>query len=250
MATRLIKTQEKLQRIKIALGLALGLNLLFWGMSSGIYARWEGVPPVPTRRGAIMLTLGDAEFAYRSLALALQNLGDVGRDVTPLKDYDYRRLGQWFYLLHSLDPLSDHVPFIAAYYFGSTKVPKDSAVVVDYLRTAGVVPGGEKWRWLAEAAYLAQHRMYNLQLALEIAYQLAKLPDNSDLPQWARQMPAFVLKNRGDKEAARQMMENMLVTDKNAHPQEISFMKLFLIEDLGVDPQEVDRMMRMRAEGH
>jgi len=242
------KTQEKLQRIKMVLGLVLGLNLLFWCASSAVYARWEGTPPVPSKRGAIMMTLGDPEFSYRFLALTLQNLGDVGRDVTPLKDYNYQRLGQWFFLLHSLDPESDHVPMIAAYYFGATRVPKDVAVVVDYLRVAGLVPGDEKWRWLAQAAYLAQHRMYNLPLALELAYQLEKLPNSDTLPQWARQMPAFILGKHSDKEAARQLMENMLLTEKNLHPQEINNMKMFLVEQLGVDPQEVDKVMRMRAE--
>lgn len=240
--------QKNLSRIKISLGLVFGLNLLFWLGSQDVYARWEGVPPVPTKRGAIMMTLGDPEFSYRFLAMALQNLGDVGRDVTPLKSYDYRRLGQWFSLLHELDPASDHVPMVAAYYFGATKVPKDAAVVVDYLRVAGSIPLGEKWRWLVHAAYLAQYRVHDIQLALKLAYEVAKLPGSETLPQWARQMPAFVLGSSGDKEAAKQLMANMLITEKNLHPQELSMMKLYLIEQLGVDPEEVEALVRMRAE--
>jgi len=238
--------RQSLSRVKIALGLIFGLNLVLWGVSQDIYARWDGVPPVPTRRGAVMMTLGDAEFSYRFLALALQNLGDVGRDVTPLKDYNYERLGRWFFLLHGLDPVSDHVPLVAAYYFGGTKVPRDAGVVVDYLRVAGAIPIGEKWRWLAHAAYLAQHRMHDLQLALKLAYQLAKMPNSDTMPQWARQMPAFILNERGDGEASRKLMENMLVTEKNAHPQEIGFMKSYLIEQLGVDPAEVEKLIRLR----
>jgi hypothetical protein len=248
MAAPLMKPQAELLRIRNFLGLILGLNILFWCASSAVYARWSGVPPVPTKRGAIMMTLGDPEFSYRFLAIALQNLGDVGRDITPLKDYNYQRLHQWFFLLHALDPISDHVPMIAAHYFGNTHVPKDAAVVVDYLRVAGTVPLPDKWRWLGHAAYLAQHRMYNLPLALQIAYQLQKLPNSADLPQWARQMPAFVLGKKGEKEAARELMENMLVTEKNLHPQEINNMRIYLTEELGVDPQEVERMIRMRGD--
>ena len=197
-----------------------------------------------------MMSLGDTEFSYRFLAITLQNLGDVGRDVTPLKSYNYETLGKWFFLLNDLDPASDHVPMLAAYYFGGTHVPKDAAVVAKYLSVIGQIPVGEKWRWLAQAAYLAQHRMNNLDLALELAYKLAKMNrDGVDMPQWARQMPAFILKYRGDREASRKLMENMLVTDRTVHPQEVNFMKSYLIEQLGVDPKEVDAMVRLRGRG-
>jgi len=178
-----------------------------------------------------------------------QNLGDVGRDVTPLKNYDYAKLGKWFSLLHALDPASDHVPLIAAYYFGGTRIPKDAAVVVEYLSAVGQIPVGEKWRWLAHAAYLAQHRMNNFDLALKFAYQLVRMNRGGvEMPQWARQMPAFILNNRGDKDAARKLMSNMLMTDKARHPEEVNFMKSYLIEQLGADPQEVEAMMRLRSE--
>jgi len=107
------------------------------------------VPPAPTPRGAVAMSLGDAEFSYRFLALMLQNLGDAGGETTPLKDYNYKKIGQWFFLLHALDPASDHVPMIAAYYFGVTRVPADVAEVVRYLSVVGQIPGGEKWRWRA-----------------------------------------------------------------------------------------------------
>lgn len=241
------RTEAELARIKIVLGFVLALNLLFWCGSKDVYERWSGVPPVPTRSGAITMTLGDPQFSYRTLALTLQNLGDVGRDVTPLKDYNYPELGKWFRLLFSLDPVSDHVPMIAAYYFGATKVPKDVAVVVDFLSIAGAIPVGDKWRWLAHAVYLAQHRMYNLDLALKLAYELAKMPNSGEMPQWARQMPAFVLQKKGDREAARALMENMLVMQKNLQPNEINTMKSFLTDQLGVDPREVDRVARQRG---
>jgi len=195
-----------------------------------------------------MMSLGDAEFSYRFLAITLQNLGDVGRDVTPLKNYDYEKLGKWFFLLHSLDPASDHVPMIAAYYFGATRIPGNVAVIVDYLGVVGQIPAGEKWRWLAQAAYLAQHRMNNVDLALKFAYKLVSMnrDEGIEMPQWARQMPAFILNNHGDKEAAKKLMSNMLVSEKTALPEEVNFMKSFLIEQLGVDPREVEAMMRLR----
>jgi hypothetical protein len=243
------KMQESLSRTKLALALILGLNLLFWCGSRDIYERWEGVPPVPTRTGAITMTLGDVEFSYRILALTLQNLGDLGVDTTPLRDYNYKELNKWFFLLNDLDPASDHVPMIAAYYFGATRVPKDVAYVIDYLSAVGQVPVGEKWHWLAQAVYLAQHRMYDFDLALKLAYKLRNMPNSATFPQWAREMPAFVLAKKGDKQAAKELIENMLATDKNMLPEEINNLKATLINELGVDPKEVEQIIRMRGGG-
>jgi hypothetical protein len=225
------------------------LNISFWNGSSDIYAKWAGVPPVPTRTGALMTTLGDAQFSFRMGALALQQLGDFGGRVTPIKDYDYQKLGGWFWLLDSLDPASDHVPRLAAYYFGVTQSPADAAVLVAYLGTVGNSPVGEKWRWLAQAAYLARYKMHDLGLALDLAYKLSKLqPVSGELPGWARQMPAFVLKEQGDKEASRQMMETILATEKNLPWQEVNSIKFYLIEQLGVPEEEVNALIKMRGD--
>jgi hypothetical protein len=244
------RLRQKLTRVKIVLGLILVVNFLFWCGSRDVYERWSGVPPVPSRNGAVMMTLGDPEFSYRALSLMLQNLGDTGADTTPLKDYNYEQLGKWFSLLDSLDPVSDHVPFIAAYYFGATKVPKNMGYIVDYLGVIGQRHFGEKWRWLAYAVYAAQHRLYDSDLALKLAYILPKMPNSAEMPAWARDMPAFVLKNKGDKEAARELMENMLATSTYLSPDEIANLKFTLINDMGVDPREVEQATRMRGTGH
>ena len=228
---------------------ALLLNILFWRGSSDLYAKWEGVPPVPSREGAVMMALGDPEFAYRLGAITLQNLGDSGGRVTPIKDYSYNMLGGWFWLLHSLDPASDHVPMLAAYYFGATRVPSDVAVVVDYLSKIGVNPVGSKWRWLVHAVFLARHRLSDPDLALDLAYKLSKMqPVGDTLPAWARQMPALILEDKGDREDARRLLKELLLSAQAFHPNEINFMVNYLVDTLGVDRAEVDGILRMREQ--
>lgn len=233
--------------LKAVLLVVLGLNAALWAASSRTYAKWDGVPPPPSLAGAVTMSLGDAQFSYRYMAIELQNLGDVGRDVTPLKNYDYDALGGWFRLLYLLDPSSDHVPNIAAYYFGATRVPHDAGVIARYLGAIGNVPAGRKWRWLAQAAYLAHHVVHDDELAMTYANQLVALNKAGvDMPQWARQMPAFLLRSQGDYSAARRVMEEMLVTDKTALPEEVNLMKSFLTEQLGVSAAEVESLMRRR----
>jgi len=238
------------RRVNFFLLAALGFNLLLWAGSRDMYAKWAGVPPVPSRAGAVMMALGDPEFSYRSGALTLQNLGDGGGQTTPLKDYDYKKLGRWLWLLNELDPASDQVPYLAAYYFGVVRdKPEDTAVLVDYLAAVGQNPAGEKWRWLAQAAVLARHRMNDLHRALDIAYMLSKmrLTDGRDLPSWAREYPVFILKAEGDKASARQLMESILQTEKNLSPDEIKFMKNYLVNRLDTNPAEAEALVKARG---
>lgn len=218
-----------------------------WMSSAELTARWAGVPPVPTRDGAIMGGLGDVELAFRSEALELQNLGDGGGETTPLKSYDYARLGQWFDLLDSLDPASDHPPFLAAYYFGATQVPADVAYVVKYLARVGDNPAGDKWRWLAHAAYLTRYRMDDLPGALDLAYKLSRMQLLDErMPIWARQMPAFILHAQGKEGGARDLIEQMIVTDKNIVPADLNFLRAYLSDELHLPPEEIEKVMKLR----
>lgn len=237
------------RRINLALLAALALNFTLWLGSSRFYAKWAGVPPAPTETGAVMATLGDRELSYRTHALTLQHLGDGGGQVTSLRDYDYGKLERWFNLLYGLNPASEHLPFVAALYFGGvTERPDSTRVVIDFLSRAGDSPFGEKWRWLAHASILARHQLKDLDLALDLAYRLSRLQlsDGREMPAWARQMPAFVLKAQGEKEASRHIMESMILTGKNLPPQEINAMASYLTDQLGVPQKEVDALLARR----
>jgi hypothetical protein len=237
------------RRINIALLAALALNAALWAGSRHVYAQWAGVPPVPGRNGAVVATLGDPQFAYRSGAMTLQTLGDGGGRVTSLRNYDYKRIGEWLDLLDSLDPASEHLPSVAAFYFGALRGnPEATMVMVDYLARVGNNPAGVKWRWLAQAAHLAQHRGNDLDRALDIAYVLSRLEltDGRVLPPFAREYPVFILREKGEKDAARKLMENLLLTEENHN--EARFIRSFLIDQLGVPRAEVNALMRKRRD--
>jgi hypothetical protein len=235
------------RQINAFIFLALALNAALWFASRHIYPKWESVPPVPSLGGAMIMTLGDASLSYRIGALTLQSLGDGGGQSAPLKDYDYPALGKWFYLLDQLDPASNHVPMVAAYYFGGTPVPKDLGVIVDYLGTVGKNPAGNKWRWLAQSVYLARYRMHDLPLALDLAYKLSHMePVGDRLPIWAQQMPAYILKEQGDKEAARAIAEGVLLSGEKLHQAEVNYLKGYIVETLGVPAEEVDKILQQR----
>lgn len=211
--------------------IAVALNVAFWLRAHTILPKWDNVPPVPTKTSAAFSMLGDDGAAYRVLGYTLQNLGNTGGNYQPLKIYDYALLEKWFFQTQALDPRANFVPFLAAYYFGAVEdEPERLSHVVNFLAKAGAEPYPQKWRWLAQAVYLARYKEKNMDKALVLANQLAALPGD-DISPWARQMPAFVHMQMGDKEAAYNLMVNMLKTDaERLHPNEVNAMLGFICE--------------------
>ena len=192
---------------------------------------WPGVPSPPRHALAPLLTLGDDQLFYRGAAFGLQNMGDGGGRATPLAHYDYGRLEVWLRLLDRLDPQADYAPTLAGYYFGQSPKPGDLRRIVAYLSAVGARDPARHWRWLAHAVYLARHRLHDVGLALAVARHLAALA-GTEAPLWVRQMPAFVLADVGEREAARDLLETILATDRNLSAGEVVFMRHFIDQRL------------------
>lgn len=200
--------------------------------SRDMKAAWANVPPVPSKETAGMMALGDEQLAYRMIGMMLQNLGDIGGKSTPLYEYNYDRLGQWFYLQDHLDKRSNYIPLLAAYYFGSTQNPDQLDPVIDYLAMVGQRPFDQKWRWLGQAVYLSRFRQEDFEKATGLAHLLASLWVPG-MPGWVRQMPAFVALQKGDKEASYEIMMTILKDEADTmHPNEVNFMVSYICERL------------------
>lgn len=228
------------QKTGLALTLILLINVCFWFGARDILPKWPGVPPAPSEKTALSGTLGDRQFAYRLWALSLQNFGDTGGQVTSLKSYDYQKLDPWFELLYEMDPQASHIPLIIAYYFGAVRdKPESIKVVIKHLARIGNSNEGEKWRWLAQAVFLARHRLNDLPYATQLAHMLSRLnPENSELPHWARHMPAILHADMGEDEMAVALMDGLLRDSQNLSPNELNFMLSFMEERLGVDVKQ------------
>lgn len=204
------------------------VNFMFWLHAKNIRTKWGNVPPAPSAAIAGLAGLGDDGIAYRLYGFFLQNLGNTGGNYESLKAYDYAALESWLFLTQSLDGRSNYVPLMAAYYFGAVQDSPDKiAHLSTYLASNGALPYPEKWRWLAQAVYLARYKEKNLEKALDYANTLASL--DVEMAPWARQMPAFVKLKMGDKRAAYEIMVRMLSTEgTKLPPQEINAMKDFI----------------------
>lgn len=217
-------------RLYLCFTVAIALNVAFWLHARTMLPSWGNVPPVPTATSAAFSMLGDTGAAYRMLGYTLQNLGNTGGKYEPLKNYDYAQLEKWFFATHDLDPRANFVPFLAAYYFGGIEdEPERISHVTNYLAEAGADPYPQKWRWLAQAVFFARFKEKDMDKALMLANRLAALP--TDLPPWAKQMPAFVNMAMGNKQASYELMVHMLKTEGDKLPaNEINAMVAYICE--------------------
>lgn len=221
-------TKEK-YAVFAAFWMALALNTAVWWHSHTMQPRWGNVPPAPSAESASLMTLGDKQFAYRSFALFLQNLGDAGGQARALKEYDYNHLSQWLWLEDKLDPVSNFIPALAGYYFSAAQDPKMLDPIIDYLEEIGSRSGPQKWRWLGQAVYLARFVQHDYDKAMRLAEKLAAL-DYPDMPTWTDQMPAFVSLQQGNREAAYQLMLNVLQSDRTLQAAEINSMRAYICD--------------------
>ncbi len=217
--------RHQLTILYILLLVCVILNIGMWMRTHQMKAHWTNVPKPPSELNITSSFFGDAALAYRVWALALQNFGNSGGDYMALKDYDYKYVGEWLDRLDELDSHSNFVPFLAAYYFGATQLPKEQLPhIIAYLEKVGVRPEGEKWRFLAHAVFLARHRMNDMPEALRLAQKLASIY-RPGMPAWTKQTQVLIANEIGDKEAAYILMKSILATEtKYMQPPEINFM--------------------------
>ena len=219
-------------RIYIVFVAVFVLHLVLWGYGRDLRAQWDNVPPAPNVQVASISALGDEQLAYRFYGLMLQNLGNTGGHFRPLKNYNYKRLTPWFETMDRLDPRSDFMPVLAAYYFGGTQNPAQLDHVIPYLRKVGQRDKGEKWRLLAHAVYLARHRQNDMERALKLARELAE-NESKNMPEWARTMPATIHLAKGEKERAIDFMLKILKSHgKRLDPGEVRIMKYYLCQGI------------------
>tara|TARA_B100001989_G_scaffold225404_1_gene180421 strand:+ start:974 stop:1720 length:747 start_codon:yes stop_codon:yes gene_type:complete len=204
--------------------MALIINVVFWLYSRNLQAEWSNVPPAPNKKYAALYGLGDSQFAYRIIGIMIQNMGDSGGRVTALKDYKYETLTDWFYVEDYLDSTSNYIPYLAAYYFSSLQEPERFRPVLSYLREIGLRTEDEKWRFLLQAVVVARKNMKDHETALELAKELAN-HKKEDIPIFTKQIPSFVLREKGDKELAYTVMVEILKSSaEKLQPQEVNQM--------------------------
>lgn len=171
-------------------------------------AKREYLAPVPSPAAQDAMAFGDREFLHRMFALEVQNAGDTGGRIVPVKNYDFSRVVGWLEVLERLDPKSMFAVGMADGYFGLSQEIKNVEPIVRFMMRDVALNPQDRWRFLYGAIYLARHRLHDNALALEAARQLAGY-DFDGIDGWAAMTPAFILEDEGKYRDAMDVIRSM-----------------------------------------
>lgn len=241
-----LRHDRAMQAALAALLLTLSAQGAFWWHSRTIMPEMGIVPAVPGERTVRALSFGDEEAFFRLLALNIQSSGDTFGRFTALYKYDFNKLYHWFHLLDQLDNQSNYLPSMATYYFSQSQNRDNVRYIVDYLDEYTEGRAKEKWWWVAQASYLAGHKLGDTGRALELAERLRGV---KGIPMWAQQLPAFVHEERGEMGEALDIISEILKDPSQYSQGELNFMKYFIDERIGKMKEmegEIKRIQKLK----
>ncbi len=203
------------------------MQSVFWYHTHSRLPDMTVVPTPPGKPALDVMSFGDSEFLFRSMAFIMGNAGDTFGRTTPLYKYDMEKVRQWFTLLDHYNAKSNLLPSLAAYYYSQTQNHRDVRYMVMYLKDHAMRDISSKWWWLVQATYLSLHRVDDTMLALEVSSPLTQA---KGVPISMQQLPAIVHEKRGEFGDAMYIMEGLLNSTQDIPEEELRYMNYFIEE--------------------
>lgn len=183
----------------------------------------DEMPYPPSPQAMKALALGDDQFLFRSEISWLQEVGDGGGRLRPLKDYDYGRVINWLREIDRLDPQSQSIFALGSTYFGAITdpvlAPPKVKLLAQFFAEAGAADPAQRWSWLVWSAIKTQHIVRDPDLARSIAGSLLSLPSPPAVPDWLPLLAAPLYRTAGDadKAASLDLDPDMIARHRRVH---------------------------------
>ena len=219
--------------IKLALILALVLQLLWHSMQDPIVAKAEDLPAPLSTRTYVMSSLGEPIAASKFLNLWLQAFDNQPGASISFHQLDYPRLTRWLDTSLELDPRGYYPMLVAARVYGSVNNPEKQRIMMDYIFFKFNENPDKYWRWLAHVVITAKHELKDFDLALKYADALADKANGKNIPYWAKDMKIIVLEDMGEVEAAKILVGALIESNEITDPYELNFLthKIKVLEE-------------------
>jgi hypothetical protein len=183
--------------------------------------------------------LGDTHWAGVGLALTLQNSDvqsgvTVGHETNRTQRVDRHEIA-WLDLIQTLDPANETALTLATHIFPRLSSPAQQRALLRWIAASGRSYPEQSWRFVAFAAWFAQHQMHDRRLALSLAQTLREYAPMA--PPWARQLEVFLHEKAGEYESAAALLASLLQTEKTLPVSE----QVFLLDKLQKLEQSIIR---------
>ncbi len=196
----------------------LVMQLAWNGLQPPVLAKAEQLPAPMDVELWRVASFGDPITLSRALMLWLQCF-DNGSVTIPFRNLDYARVASWLETSLSLDVKSQYPLLSATRLYAEVSDETRQRRMLDFVYQKFIEAPDLRWRWLAQGAVIAKHRLNDLPLALKFAQALADNTSSKEVPSWARQMHIFIREDMGEVESARILLGGLLesgtITDIN-----------------------------------
>jgi hypothetical protein len=215
----------------LAAGLALQIAL--HAVAPEPEAKAQDLTQPPAASVLRLASLGDPIALAKILMLHLQAFDYQSGSRIPYKELDYARVEAWLSRILELDPLGQYPLLAAARLYAEVPREAKQRSMMDFIYHQYFLDPNRRWPWLAHAAFLAKHRLKDMDLALKYAAALQKYTTAKDVPAWVATMEIFMREDMNELETARLMIGGLIASGRITDPAELKFLdgRLHEIED-------------------
>lgn len=209
-----------------AFGVLLATQIAWHGLRAQLpLAARADLPPAPRAATLRLAAFGEDAAIARLAMLYLQSFDLHGGNAIPYQRLDYPRLVDWLGTILDTDPRSSYPLFAAARVYAENPDPEKTRGMLDFVYREFLKSPNTRWRWLADAALIAKHRLKDLPLARRYAAAIDNYTTDPTVPSWARQMEIFILEDMNELEAAKIMLGGLLASGRITDPAEAKFLR-------------------------
>ncbi len=206
--------------------LAAGLALQI-GLHAALPAPQANAPdllPAPSATLLRLASLGEPIALAKILMLQLQAFDYQSGSKVPYKELDYARVEAWLSRILELDPEGQYPLLAASRLYAEVPDETRQRSMLDFIYKQYLLDPNRRWPWLAQATFLAKHRLKDMGLALEYAAALQKYTTAKDVPAWATTMEIFIREDLNELETARLMIGGLLASGRITDRGELNFL--------------------------
>ncbi len=194
-----------------------------------------------------LIAAGEPEVLSKLAMLWLQSFDNQPGISIPFNELDYGRVIQWLEASLILSPRSQYPLFMASHLYSRVNNADKQRMIIEFIYKQFLKDPNRRWRWLAHAVIIAQHRLNDMALARRLAKVLRESATGEDIPHWAQQMELGILEAQGEYQSAAMLIGGLLENGQITDPHELLFLNLRLKELKNKIPDAALNSMRNSA---
>jgi len=176
------------------------------------------------------LALGSEQLFGYLLAIRLQlHDNQVGRHFN-YKLIDYRLLIDWLDRISEVGSGTEYPMLLASRVYATTGDHEQLRQILGFIERRFEDDPQLHWRRLTEASLTAKYKLGDLDLALQLARKLTRLPASVVMPHWARDFEFLLLAELNELESAITVIQALLQTEAVNDPDERRFLQGKLLD--------------------